>query len=159
RIIPNRATLGLAFRRCLPRRLGPDTMRCQKRGRALRELSIKVLGVFSLALALTALWASPCVALDPTRSLAQLSHTAYARDEGLPGGVTAVTQAPDGYLLVGTHHGLYRFNGVRFEQLDQRRLLSPDIFSLSTSVSGEVWVGYNNGGLTRIRAGTMISYP
>ncbi len=125
----------------------------------MRDVSVKVSWIFQLALALSVLWASPSAAIDPTRSLAQMSHTSYARDEGLPGGVTAVTQAPDGYLLVGTHHGLYRFNGVRFEQLDQRRLLSPDIFSLATSVSGDVWVGYNNGGLTRMRAANMISYP
>jgi hypothetical protein len=45
---------------------------------------------------------TPAAALDPRRSIDQLLHRAYTQDDGLTGGVHAITQAPDGYLWVGS---------------------------------------------------------
>src|SRR5207344_3123754 len=55
-------------------------------------------------------------ALDPTRSLVQMYHRTFARDDGLPGAVTAIAQTTDGFLWIGTASGLYRFDGVLFER-------------------------------------------
>lgn len=47
---------------------------------------------------------------------ADYSIAAWSTEDGLPGNsVTALLQARDGYLWVGTTHGLARFDGVRFK--------------------------------------------
>ena len=101
---------------------------------------------------------TPAVALDPTRSIVQMSHRVYTSDDGLPGGVSGITQTPDGYLWVGTHSGLYRFDGVRFERFAADRLLSANIFSLTTTASGDLWVVYTDGGASRLRDGNVVNY-
>jgi hypothetical protein len=68
---------------------------------------------------------APASALDPTRSIVQMSHRAYTRDDGLPGGVSSIAQTKDGYLWIGTANGLYRFDGVRFEPFAADKLLAP----------------------------------
>lgn len=43
---------------------------------------------------------------------------AWQSDDGLPENhVTGVTQTPDGYLWIGTHAGLARFDGVKFRNI------------------------------------------
>lgn len=101
---------------------------------------------------------TPATALDPARSIVQMFHRAYTRDDGLPGGVNAITQTPDGYLWIGTDSGLYRFDGVRFESVLEGRLLSQDILALKMTASGDLWVSYADGGLSRLRDGTVINY-
>lgn len=102
---------------------------------------------------------TPATALDPTRSVAQMFHRAYTRDDGLPGIVNAITQSPDGYLWIGVNSGLYRFDGVRFERIAEDRLLSRDISALTTTTSGDLWLGYADGGFSRIRDGVVVNYP
>ena len=105
------------------------------------------------------LTSTPAAALDPMRSVAQMFHRAYTRDDGLPGAVGAIAQTPDGYLWVGTASGLYRFDGVRFERFTGNGKLSSDIVSLLTTASGDLWVGYITGGLSRLHDGGVVNYP
>jgi hypothetical protein len=43
----------------------------------------------------------------------------WQADDGLPqNSVHAIAQTADGYLWVGTHEGLTRFNGIRFTLVD-----------------------------------------
>src|SRR5690349_1065896 len=51
-------------------------------------------------------------------SLAQLDHKAWTIRDGAPPNVTALAQSADGVLWVGTLSGLYRFDGVRFEEFE-----------------------------------------
>ena len=101
---------------------------------------------------------TPATAIDPTRSLVQMIHRAYSRDDGLSGAVHAIAQTPDGYLWVGTDDGLYRFDGVRFDRVADNRMFSRGILGLGTVASGDLWVSYADGGLARLRSGTVTNY-
>lgn len=98
------------------------------------------------------------LALDPTRSIAQMYHTTFSRAEGLPAGANAIAQTPDGYLWVGTAGGLYRFDGVRFERIAAGRLLSADVTGLLATASGDLWIGYL-GGVSRLRGDAVENFP
>jgi len=53
------------------------------------------------------------------RPTAQYLSRAWRIDEGLPDNrVQAITQTPDGYIWVGTHNGLAKFDGVHFVPVD-----------------------------------------
>jgi ligand-binding sensor domain-containing protein len=105
------------------------------------------------------LMSTPAAGLDPTRPIAQMSHRTFTRDDGLSGGVYGIAQTPDGYLWVATPGGLYRFDGVRFEHMSIEGMPSSDIYSLSGTASGDLWVSYTTGGLSRLRGGVAVNYP
>jgi DNA-binding CsgD family transcriptional regulator len=55
-------------------------------------------------------------ALDLQQPIVQLYHSGWTAKDGLAGMNMALAQTADGYLWVGTTQGLYRFNGISFEQ-------------------------------------------
>jgi hypothetical protein len=72
----------------------------------------------SLLLALgLALFAWRAGATDGTDVLLDYQHTAWSLQQRAPPDVWAVAQSPDGYLWLGTGFGLYRFDGITFEQV------------------------------------------
>jgi signal transduction histidine kinase/ligand-binding sensor domain-containing protein len=78
------------------------------------------------------------------RTIAQFQHTALDTKEGAPGQILALAQTADGYLWIGTHNGLYRFDGVTFERYEPRSggpLPSKGTYSLWSSNKGELWIG------------------
>ena len=104
---------------------------------------------------------SPARALDPSRSLAQLHHTAWTIEDGAPPDVWALAQSPDGYLWLGTGAGLYRFDGVRFEQFQAangEHLPSPNINALFAAPDGTLWIGFVSGDIARLRAGHLVTF-
>jgi ligand-binding sensor domain-containing protein/signal transduction histidine kinase len=76
---------------------------------------------------------------------------------GLPSNtVTAILQARDGWLWVGTTNGLARFDGMRFTTFGESHgLPSLSITCLLEDAEGELWVGTVGGGLARWRAGVF----
>src|SRR5687768_12622666 len=76
-------------------------------GRCVGALSLG--GLFCLSLAGEAL------ALDPRRGIEEYVWDAWETERGLPqSSVMAILQTRDGYLWLGTHGGLVRFDGVGF---------------------------------------------
>jgi signal transduction histidine kinase/ligand-binding sensor domain-containing protein len=72
-----------------------------------------------------------------------------------------LAQTPDGWLWLGGPNGLYRFDGVQFEPVTLEGRdpnLSSAIISLFAEESGDLWVGYIYGGVSRIGHGTMSHY-
>src|ERR1700722_11595571 len=61
--------------------------------------------------------ARPAAALPPNLSMPQIQHTAWTAKQGAPADIWALAQSPDGFLLLGTGSGLYRFDGVTFERV------------------------------------------
>jgi signal transduction histidine kinase len=97
-------------------------------------------------------------ALDPGRPLDQLRHTGWSLGNGAPGNIKAIAQGRDGFLWLGTSTGLYRFDGIRFEPVapeedDPRR--SQQITALLAARNGDIWVGYDFGGIARLRDGRL----
>jgi len=50
------------------------------------------------------------------RTLTELHHTAWLAKDGAPSQVNALAQTTDGFLWIGSSRGLFRFDGVQFEQ-------------------------------------------
>ena len=104
---------------------------------------------------------SSAQAISPDLELSQLYHSSWTAREGAPTGIAAIRQTPDGYLWLATAVGLFRFDGVRFTQFEgigTERLPTNSIESLFTSPSGDVWVGYKFGGMSRVSAGHIVTF-
>src|SRR5262245_5089570 len=71
------------------------------------------------------LLSAPATAHDVARHVSDYSLQTWSSAEGLPQNtVTAIAQARDGYLWLGTQSGLVRFDGVRFVVVDDQRGVS-----------------------------------
>jgi len=96
--------------------------------------------------------------MDPARPLDQLRHSRWDLGGGAPGNIKAIAQGHDGFLWLGTSTGLYRFDGIRFEHVtpednDPRR--SQQVTALLAASNGDIWVGYDFGGIARWRDGRL----
>lgn len=74
--------------------------------------------------------------------------------------VTALLQTRNGYLWLGTYHGLVRFDGVRFTVFDSSNtsaLKDGLITSLYEDPGGALWIGHETGQLSRLVNGQFES--
>src|ERR1700761_5865623 len=95
------------------------------------------------------------------RTIQQFVHTAWGEKEGAPGGILALAQTQDGYLWLGTSSGLYRFDGVSFEQFRPQSgpALPPGpVRSLLALPNGNLWIGFDDGKISLLRNGTATNY-
>jgi signal transduction histidine kinase/ligand-binding sensor domain-containing protein len=106
--------------------------------------------LLAFALTLASLLGMARAMAEISRSAPQYKRSVWTAEEGAPADVMAITQAPDGYLMLGTSSGLYRFDGVTFAPVapikDGTRR-SEQINTLYTSRAGVVWIGYDYGGV------------
>jgi signal transduction histidine kinase/ligand-binding sensor domain-containing protein len=103
---------------------------------------------------------APARALDPRRDIGQYSHTGWSSQQGAPSDIKAMAQTPDGLLWLGTSSGLYTFDGVRFRALRPARAdpsRSNQITALLATRSGDVWVGYDWGGMALYHKGELTN--
>ena len=85
-------------------------------------------------------------------------HRVYGTEQGLPSNwVQTVLQTSDGFLWVGTHNGLARFDGVNFISYQRPRLPVNDCRELLESRDGTLWIG-TTGGLAKYRRGCPGSF-
>ncbi len=85
-------------------------------------------------------------------------HRVYGTQQGLPSDwVHTVLQSSDGFLWVGTHNGLARFDGVNFISYQRPRLPANDCRALLESRDGTLWIG-TTGGLAKYRRGRPGSF-
>jgi len=92
----------------------------------------------------------------------QYNSRTWQIDEGLPdNAVLALAQTPDGYLWVGTHSGLARFDGLQFTTFNSRNtpeLWNSSITALCADREGTLWIGTEGGGLVRLREGVFSHF-
>jgi PAS domain S-box-containing protein len=104
---------------------------------------------------------SCAAALDTNRTITQFAHTAWGPKDGAPSPVSALAQTSDGYLWLGTHDGLYRFDGVVFERY-QPQSGGPfpvgAVSSLLALSNGDLWIGFSSGGVSLLRHGNDTNY-
>lgn len=83
--------------------------------------------------------------------LPEMRFRRYTVDNGLSNNnIVALTQDHDGFIWVGTNHGLNRFDGYGFttfrhDPRDSTSLSNSEISSLFTDSAGRLWVGTNDG--------------
>jgi ligand-binding sensor domain-containing protein/signal transduction histidine kinase/CheY-like chemotaxis protein len=93
--------------------------------------------------------ATPGLALEPNRLTSQYNHESWRSENGLPqNSALSIAQTAEGYVWIGTHEGLARFDGARFTVFDRRKvpeLGSNTISELVEDASGVLWVGTTRG--------------
>ena len=112
----------------------------------------------SFVLLLVLLRPTSALALDPTKHIAQYSHTAWRVQDGAINSVPfTIVQTPDGYIWIGTSEGVLQFDGVRFVRWTPgggQRLSSS---TLTTTRDGSVWfTGF--GTLSRWKNRSLTNY-
>jgi signal transduction histidine kinase/ligand-binding sensor domain-containing protein len=107
-------------------------------------------------------YCSCALALNASLDVSQYAHTAWRAGDGFAEGlIRSVTQAPDGYLWLGTEFGLIRFDGVRaipWQPPGGASLPSTDIRSLRAGRDGRLWIGTFRG-LASWKDGKLTEYP
>jgi len=102
--------------------------------------------------------ACACVSSAQSRPLLQFQHTSWTLQKGAPSQIYALAQTTDGYLWLGTYNGLFRFDGVTFEEYQPpqgQQLLHSGIRSLRATVDGGLWIGYQRGDTSFLRNGVL----
>lgn len=86
----------------------------------------------------------------------------WQTDDGLPEDtVTSAVQTPDGYLWFGTFGGLARFDGEQFQTYNPANtpaLQDERISALFADARGTLWIGQENGAITRYRRGRFAAF-
>ena len=86
----------------------------------------------------------------------------WGSEEGLPDNeVISVLQTKDGYLWLGTLHGLVRFDGIHFTLFNVNNtpgLPSDRIVYLFEDSRTNLWVGTESAGFTMITSGTIKNF-
>jgi signal transduction histidine kinase len=104
---------------------------------------------FITVASLTLLSSAPALGLDPSLDVNQYAHTAWTVRDGFSlGNIYAMTQAPDGYLWLGTEFGPVRFDGVHsipWQPPAGQQLPNVNINSLLVTRDGTLWIGTFNG--------------
>jgi signal transduction histidine kinase/ligand-binding sensor domain-containing protein/DNA-binding response OmpR family regulator len=95
---------------------------------------------------------APTLALSPEKALSQYVMDDWQSGHGaLPqNSVLSMTQTGDGYLWLGTHHGLIRFDGARFVMFNQRNtpeFKGNSVEALHVDRFGVLWIATAAGAL------------
>ena len=135
-------------------------------GRFVNSLAFRIaLGCFSCLLADSA------YAIDPNWMMSQYVQDHWGPDQGFPRGqVRAITQTPDGYLWIGSEAGLLRFDGLKFQlvQDDTGAFSVTNVLALEPDREGSLWLRLEGGdgvSLLRYRNGVFdnpsshVSWP
>ena len=89
-----------------------------------------------------------------------LHHTSWTARDGAPAMALSITQTKDGWLWLGGPAGLYRFDGMQFEQFSpsNEALLTRNVSVVNAFADGDLWIGYRTGGAARLHEGRIRNY-
>ncbi len=111
---------------------------------------------------LAAISLRPAMGLDPSRTLTQYIHRIWQTQQGLPEGtIYSIVQTHEGYLWLGTQTGLIRFDGLRFQTVDNIWSKAPaNVWIRSTVEDSQhaVWIATNDAGLYRLEGESISHY-
>ncbi len=94
-------------------------------------------------------------------SFAGIYHTGWGVRDGVPPNINDLAQTTDGYLWIATEGGLYRFDGVRFEQFQPQSgpvFPSDIVTALLAQPDGSLWIGYLNRGASLLKDGRLTNF-
>lgn len=100
------------------------------------------------------------VSLDHSRK--QYMSRIWRTEDGLPDNrIQAIAQTRDGYLWIGTHGGLARFDGVLFSTpalVGTTDFFNTSITCLLVDFQGTLWAGSEGKGLARVDGNKVLRY-
>jgi signal transduction histidine kinase/ligand-binding sensor domain-containing protein len=95
----------------------------------------------------------------PKDSTSEFIVSFWSTGEGLPvNEILDLKETPDGYLWLGTHHGLVRFDGARFEtffRTPRGRRYGAQVAPLEVDSRGRLWAAPDAVALVCLEAGTF----
>src|SRR5215813_4244613 len=95
------------------------------------------------------------------RAATDFHHTKWTSENGV-GAVFNIQQSPDGYLWLTTSRGVLRFDGVRFQSVEEATygaVHSSEIDSVLLPASGGLWLTTESAGLLFWKDGRLTAYP
>ncbi|MCR5101430.1 MAG: response regulator [Butyrivibrio sp.] len=89
----------------------------------------------------------PVKAEDSIDFSADYAYTVFDMDDGLSSAeINSIVQTNDGYIWAGSYSGLYRYDGVNFENVNvDNRICS--VTKLFSDSKGRLWIGTNDSGV------------
>jgi ligand-binding sensor domain-containing protein len=88
-------------------------------------------------------------------------HDMWTSEDGL-GAVFDIQQAADGYLWLTTSTGVFRFDGAKFESVEEATngaVRNSEISTVFLPSSGGIWLKTRAGGLLSWKAGRLTTFP
>lgn len=85
-----------------------------------------------------------------------MDHRRWTASDQGPTAVGALAQTVDGYLWLGTHDSLYRFDGFEFEKFEPPDGEPLGVVSALASTTEGLWVGFRIGGARLISANGVM---
>ncbi len=77
----------------------------------------------------------------------EYEETSFDNDDGMVSTeANSIVQTSDGYLWVGTYSGLYRYDGVKFEEMKLHDSIR-NVKELYVDSKGDMWIGTNDSGV------------
>lgn len=98
---------------------------------------------------------------EPDRSISQFSYQFWSEKDGAPSEIIALAQTTDGFLWIGSGSGLFRFDGVRFEEYSPPsgvKLPSHNLYSLLATADGGLWIAFRPSGLGLLKNGSLTVF-
>ena len=111
---------------------------------------------FALAIACTV-----ASALDRDRNINQFYYSFWSAKDGAPSGISTLAQTKDGYLWIGSERGLFRFDGVKFEEYKPQPgtdLPSHSTYSLMATPDGGLWIAFEPNGVGFLKNGALTVF-
>jgi signal transduction histidine kinase/ligand-binding sensor domain-containing protein len=87
-------------------------------------------------------------------------HSHWTAPDGAPS-ITSIAQGTDGYLWLGTSHGLFFFDGISFKAYQVNHgseVLSRAISVVAALPGGGLWIGYEQGGASFLLNDELVTY-
>lgn len=125
----------------------------------MRRLLQKANWLFAAILALTGGVRGPA-AWAAAPEVTNFHHTMWTSENGL-GAVFDIQQAADGYLWLTTSTGVFRFDGVRFQSVEEATngaAPNSEIHAVFLSASGGVWLKTRAAGLLFWKDGRLTTF-
>lgn len=127
-----------------------------------RRFRFEILSEKLLTAVLILLCVSFAPAVEADRPISQLNHDLWQAKDGLPHQtVQAICQTRDGYVWLGTHGGLVRFDGVKFTNFNHTNteaIRDNRITSLMEGSDDALWIGTDGGGLVKFKDNNWTTY-
>ena len=94
--------------------------------------------------------------------MSQMDHQSWTARDGAPQAISALAQAPNGLLWIGSQGGIFSFDGLSFTAFrpaaGQPKLPTDLISTLTVARDGSVWAGMMVGGVARIQDDHVTLY-